>query len=144
MSNLRIDRIIEIKEKLKEEKERELEEANTCLSSVLHNISIVETEIDVTYNTLSSKCMEGNEFSVIKDYLTYLGDRKASLRYEAEEVKIRIGLLQSAFFEMAKEVKMFEKLRSKTCTVIKKLENRKEQKKLDDIALRCDDKGLRT
>jgi flagellar biosynthesis chaperone FliJ len=39
---------------------------------------------------------------------------------------------------MAKELKMFEKLKAKSDAVIKKCENRKEQKKLDAMALRGD------
>jgi flagellar export protein FliJ len=138
VANLRIERLIEIKEKLKEEKERELEEVKAVMQLIVSNIRDIEATINATYNPILTTTLSGEDFAVLKDYINYLNEKKTNLVAEGERVKKKVEVLRSQFFEMAKELKMFEKLKAKSDAVLKKSENRKEQKKLDAMALRGD------
>ncbi|HBA55525.1 flagellar export protein FliJ [Syntrophorhabdus aromaticivorans] len=136
MTKFRLHRIIEIKEKLIEEKEGELETALHTLNKLSADIRAVEKNIEDTYEEMTISSLSGGDFSVVKDYIAYLGDKRLLVIEEKEHVERRIFELRANLVELMKELKMLETLKSKTFKAIKKSENRKEQKDLDGMALR--------
>ena len=136
MTKFRLHRIIEIKEKLIEEKEGELETALHTLNKLSADIRAVEKNIEDTYEEMTISSLSGGDFSVVKDYIAYLGDKRLLVIEEKEHVERRIFELRANLVELMKELKMLETLKSKTFKAIKKCENRKEQKDLDGMALR--------
>lgn len=142
MDKKRIDRIIEIKEKIKQDKEREIEEAVSRMSAICDEIGSIESDIDKNYEKIYAKTLTGNDFAVIKDYLEYLDITKMTLVGEKGSIQEHIDLLQQEFYELAREMKMLCKLKEKAVKIIKKSDNRREQKLLDELALRIEDKAL--
>ncbi|MDD3845985.1 MAG: flagellar export protein FliJ [Syntrophorhabdaceae bacterium] len=138
MDRKRIDRIIEIKEKLKKDKEREIEEAAAKMAAICQEIASVDRQIDDSYARLTARSVSGNDFAVIKDYLDYLDVSRSSLVYEKDSMQETIDVLQQEFYEFARELKMLSKLQEKINKAFKKSENRREQKLLDEIALRLE------
>ena len=142
MDKKRIDRIIEIKEKLRQDKEREIEETVSKMSCICDEIRSVDNDIEKNYEKISETPLTGNDFAVIKDYLEYLDITKTSLICEKESAQEQIDVLKAEFFEIARELKMLCTLKEKVARVIKKSQNRREQKMLDDMALRIEDKRM--
>jgi len=142
MDRKRIDRIIEIKEKLKKDKEREVEETTAKMAAIRAEINAVDGQIDDNYAKLSARSISGNDFAVIKDYLDYLDVQKSSLLGERASMQETLDLLQHELYEYARELKMLGKLQDKINRAFKKTENRREQKLLDEMALRLDDKRM--
>jgi flagellar export protein FliJ len=138
----RLDRIIEIKEKIMDDKEREIEEEKGNLDSVNHAIVAVDIDIEKNYERMTGKSLQGNDFSVITDYLEYLENMKCSLVGERETVEEKIAILKEELIELMKEMKMLGTLRDKILATLKKSLNRREQKLLDDIALRIEEKKI--
>ena len=142
MDRKRIDRIIEIKEKLRKDKEREVEEAAVKMAAICAEINAVDGLIDDNYAKLSARSISGNDFAVIKDYLDYLDVQKSCLIGEKASMQETIDLLQQELYEYARELKMLTKLQEKIKQAFRKSENRREQKLLDEMALRLDDKRI--
>ncbi len=138
----RLDRIIEIKEKIMDDKEREIEEEKSKLETVNRAIEAVDIDIEKNYERMTGKSMQGNDFSVITDYLEYLENMKCSLIGERETVQEKIAILKEELIELMKEMKMLGTLRDKILATLKKSLNRREQKLLDDIALRIEGKKI--
>lgn len=136
MNTQRIDRIIGIKEKVMEDKQREIEGTVAAIENTNNAVSDNEADARNTYLEMTSATMRGNDFSVVRDYLAYLDVRKAELLKEKEEWLSILADQRAALVELAKEVKTLEALRSKMMQAIKIAQNRKEQKMLDEIALR--------
>jgi flagellar biosynthesis chaperone FliJ len=138
----RLERIIEIKEKIIEDKEREIEEEKVRLDTVNHEIENVNADIERTYNTITTKALKGSDFSVIRDFLEYLENTKNALLREKESVLEKIVILKQELVELMKEAKMLGTLRAKVLNTLKKASNRREQKLLDGIALRIEEKKI--
>jgi len=138
----RLDRIIEIKEKIMDDKEREIEEEKSKLETVNRAIETVDIDIEKNYERMTGKPMQGNDFSVITDYREYLENMKCSLIGERETVQDKIAILKEELIELMKEMKMLGTLRDKILATLKKSLNRREQKLLDDIALRIEGKKI--
>ena len=138
----RLDRIIEIKEKIMDDKEREIEEEKSKLETVNRAIETVDIDIEKNYERMTGKPMQGNDFSVITDYREYLENMKCSLIGERETVQDKIAILKEELIELMKEMKMLGTLRDKILATLKKSLNRREQKLLDDIALRIEEKKI--
>jgi flagellar export protein FliJ len=136
MTKFRLSRIIEIKEKLIEDKERELEGAISSLNDIIASIQFVEKDTENSYNTLTIPALSGGDFSVIKNYLSYLENKRLSLLDEKSDTETKIDHLRADLVELLKELKMLETLQSKTFKAMKKSTNRREQKNLDAMALR--------
>lgn len=136
MTKFRLSRIIEIKEKLIEDKERELEGAMNVLNDIIAGIDCIEKDTENSYNRLTVPEMSGGDFTVIKDYLSFLESRRLSLLDEKAHTETTIDLLRADLVELLKELKMLETLQSKTFKAMKKTANRREQKNLDAMALR--------
>ena len=138
----RLKRIIEIKEKMMDDKEREIEEAKAKLESVINEINTVDTGIEENYEKISTKMLQGNDFSVIRDYIEYLENTKYTLMREAVSLDERALILKQELVELLQEKKMLDKLQIKEMDSLKKTSNRREQKLLDDMALRIDEKSI--
>ena len=142
MDRKRIDRIIEIKERFRKDKEREIEEAAKKLAALCEEVLSVEKEITRHYGQIGAAALSGNDFAVIRDYLEYLDISKNSLLCEKGSMEEAIDLLRQEFYELVREMKMLGKLREKMVRAFRKTENRREQKLLDEMALRLDDKRI--
>ncbi|MBA4416643.1 MAG: hypothetical protein C0392_01840 [Syntrophus sp. (in: bacteria)] len=136
MPKFRLERIIEIKNKLMDDKKNEFEGAKAEMSAIDGAIRSLEMDINNNYENMAVNSMAGSDFTVLKDYLYSLEVKKANLLEEREEIIMKIEKIKAELFELAKEIKMFEKLKSKAYQAEKKFLNRKEQKILDEIALR--------
>jgi len=133
----RLERIIEIKEKLMDDKEREIEEEKNKQA-----IKAVEADINMNYERMTAKPMNGNDFSVITGYIEYLDNVKSTLVEESESLRQKIAILKEDLLDLMKEIKMLGTLKDKISAALKKSINRREQKLLDDIALRVDEKKM--
>jgi len=142
MTKFRLDRIIEVKEKLIEDKEGELETALHMLNELTTSILTLEKDIEATYKEMTIPSLSGGDFSVLKDYTTYLSDKRLLMIEEKEDMERRILTLRANLVDLMKELKMLETLKSKTYKAIKKFENRKEQKNLDGMALRLGERRI--
>jgi flagellar export protein FliJ len=138
----RLERIIEIKEKIMDDKEREIEEEKNKLDSTNQAIKTIDTDIDVNYERMTATSMQGNDFSVITGYIEHLDNVKSSLIEESELLQRKIVLLKEELIDLMKEIKMLGTLKDKISAALKKSLNRREQKLLDDIALRVDEKKM--
>ena len=138
----RLERIIEIKEKLMDDKEREIDEEKGKLDSVNRAIETVDADIEENYKRITGTSMKGNDFSVITDYIEYLENMKCSLVVERESAQEKITLLKEELIDLMKEIKMLNTLKEKILATLKKSYNRREQKLLDDIALRIEEKRI--
>ena len=138
MSDFRYGRLIEVKEKLLDYKKTELDSARTSLKAVVAEITDVDEDAVRTYACLTEKCITGNELSVLTGYLSYLDSRKNTLNLEKTQQEHRIAALQQELLNLEIERKMLEKLRFKTLQITKKASNKKEQKIMDELALRVE------
>jgi len=138
----RLERIIEIKEKMMEDKEREIEAEKAQLDAVSREIQMVDADIDKAYQKITAKPLKGNDFTVIRDFIEYLDNSKNALKLEKESIEEKVSLLKDELVELLKELKMLGTLRTKVLNALKKSSNRREQKLLDDIALRIDEKKI--
>jgi flagellar export protein FliJ len=138
----RLERIIEIKEKLMDDKERGIDEEKGKLDSVCREIEAVDADIEKNYERMTGASMKGNDFSVITDYLEYLENMKCSLIGKRESIEEKIMVLKEELVDLMKEMKMLGTLRDKILATLKKSLNRREQKLLDDIALRLEEKTM--
>jgi flagellar export protein FliJ len=136
MSEFRYQRLLEVKVKLLEHKQTELEVAIMSVAAVAEEIRELEKEIAETYLPLTTRCLTGNELTELTRYLSYLDTRKAGLRVERERRAERVALLRTELRALEIALKILERLRSKTLQAIKKARNKKEQKLMDELALR--------
>ncbi len=141
MDRKRINKIIDIKENIKKDKEREIEEANAKMAAVCSEIAVIEETISQNYDKLSTP-LAGNDFTVLTDYLDYLYTSRSTLECEKGSLQENVDALYQELYECAKELKMLWKLQDKVICEYKKGKNRREQKMLDEMALRMEDKKL--
>ena len=140
MDRKRINKIIDIKDNIKKDKEREIEEANAKMASICSEITAVEEIISQNYAKLYTMTLSGNDFAVLTEYLDYLDTSRSALLCEKSVLQENIDALYQELYEYARELKMLGKLREKVMSEFKKGELRREQKMLDEMALRLDDK----
>jgi flagellar export protein FliJ len=138
MSEFRYGRLMEVKEKLLEHKERELDVALSALSATTAQIDEVKQETARTWDEMTARCLTGNELSVLVGCLAGLDARRACLTDEKSTIENRIRMVRTELYDLEIELKMLEKLRSKTLQMIKKTRMKKEQKQMDEIALRAE------
>jgi flagellar export protein FliJ len=84
--------------------------------------------------------MTGEQFSLLIGHLAYLDGKKAAMREEKEKTDERISAVRRELLGLTMEVKMFEKLKVKALQAAKIAAHRKEQKMMDDLALRVEGK----
>jgi flagellar export protein FliJ len=138
MSDFRYARLMEVKEKFLEQKQRELDVAIMALHAVMEEIDGVQRETARTCTDMAVRCFTGKELSVLVGYLAYLDARKAGLYEKRTEKEECINTIRTALWGLEIELKMLEKLKSKTLRMIKKAQNKKEQKLMDELALRVE------
>lgn len=136
MYNERVQRIIELKEKLLEDKERQLETFKREIDRIGTNISVLDADIHERHELLTKMSFSGSDFMVFKNYLVHLDANRSSWLKEQEKVREQIEQMRSELTELLKEIRMLETLKAKTLADIRRSRNKKEQKKLDEIALR--------
>ncbi|OPY67140.1 MAG: flagellar biosynthesis chaperone [Syntrophorhabdaceae bacterium PtaU1.Bin034] len=136
MSEFRYKRLTEVKEKVLEHKQRELERALTAVNEVANRIEHIRKEIDDNFNDMMARCLTGKEFSVVTGYLSYLDGRKVDLLQEKTKRENRVDGLRAELLALTIELKMLEKLKMKDLAALKKAHNKKDQKAMDDLALR--------
>lgn len=140
MSEFRYDRLMEIKEKLLEQRQRDLETALMSQTAVIKEIDRVEGESARTYNDIATRRLTGKELSMLTGYLSYLDISKKQLYNEKRERERKVAALRNALLSLEMELKVFEKLKFRVLQRIKKARNRIEQKLMDDLALRTERK----
>jgi flagellar export protein FliJ len=138
MRSDRLRRIIELKARLMEEKERVLDQYNKDRDIICSNIDKLDADIDMNYNEVSTRCLSGNEFLVLRDYLEHLSRMRKDASAQKELVESKITAVRKELYEMLKEIKMLDGLKERTLSAARKAENRRHQKLLDEIALRLE------
>jgi flagellar export protein FliJ len=138
MRSDRLRRIIELKARLMEEKERVLDQYNKDRDIICSNIDQLDADIDMNYNEVSTRCLSGNEFLVLRDYLEHLSRMRKDASAQKELVESKIAAVRKELYEMLKEIKMLDGLKERTLSAARKAENRRHQKLLDEIALRLE------
>ena len=136
MRSERLQRIIELKERLMEEKERLLDQHNRELALIKSNIDNLDCSINSNYNELCTRPLNGNEFSVIKNYLEYLNQARSNALTQLGRMEAKIAAVRQELYDLLKEMKMLDALKQRTLSAARKVDNRKQQKHLDEIALR--------
>lgn len=142
MNTFRLHRIMEVKRKVIEEKEGELHGAAQELAALDLTIEGLSKDIEESYTGFAAPSLSGQDFSVLKDYLAYLERKRLDLFEEREGLLERMDAVKAELVELFKELKMLETLESKMVKAMKKSENRREQKSLDEMALRLDVRRL--
>lgn len=140
MKRFRFAKIKEVKERLLEEKEREVKDVLSSIEEVKSTITITEKTITDNYNRLSEKAIEGNDFNTIKEYITALEGRKDCLLKDLSSLIKKADVLKSELTEMLKGIKMLETMQERELKVFQKATNKRQQKAIDEIALRMDRK----
>lgn len=138
MFEFRYDKLMEVKEKLIEHKQRQLEAALSSLHRAINEVLECEREIADRFNDLTGRCLTGNEFSALTNYLAFLDVRKADLSNTKKEKANLVTTLRTELCTLEMELKILEKLKLRIFQTIKKARNRKEQKVMDDLALRTE------
>ncbi len=138
MHSDRLVRIIDLKERLMEEKECELDLKAKERDALINKIKALDAEIDLNYSDLCTRCLDGNEFASIKDYLEHLGRTKSVAMAQQTALESQIAALRAALYAMLREIKMLGTLKEKRISAAQRVEKKKHQKLLDDIALRLE------
>lgn len=138
MKGFRFEKIKEVKERLFEEKERQIKVLFTNIEGIKSVVTITERMISGNYNRLSEKVIEGSDFNTIKEYIAALEKRKDSLLKELTFLVKRADILRNELIEMSKGIKMLETIEEKDLKTFQKIENKRLQKAIDEIALRMD------
>ena len=138
MRSERLQRIIELKERLMEEKERLLDQHAKKRNAIQSNIEGLDDEIDGNYSDLCTRCLDGNEFTSLIEYLEHLKGMKAEALAQKALLEQKIAVIRAELYEMFKEIKTLDALKKRTFSAAKRAENKKLQKLLDEIALRLE------
>lgn len=139
MPKLRIERIIEVKERIMDDKRKEMEAVIAEIEIITNDIIDIDGNVDMNYNKLTATLMNSNDIYVLKEYIMYLENKKLEMIDQRENLKIKVNIFKVELLEMIKEIRMLEILKSKELQSIKKSQNRREQKMLDELASRIDE-----
>ncbi len=136
MFKFRYRRLAEVKEKLLEQKQRELDTAVRAVNEIMDEIDNVRREIESNFNEMISRPLTGEQFSTLTGYLDYLDGKKLAFLAEKERRENRADELRADLLALSIERKMLEKLEVKDLADFKKTGNKKQQKTMDELALR--------
>ena len=125
-----------------ERKQGQLKEALLIITVISNDINTIESSIYNKYSLLTLTPMNGNDFSVLTDYIEYLDSRKNELLLQREKAAKAVDAIRAELYDLARDVRMLENLKEKAARIVKRAENRKEQKSLDQIALRIEERKL--
>ncbi|MGA3173653.1 MAG: hypothetical protein ABSE25_04410 [Syntrophorhabdales bacterium] len=132
----RFDRLIEVKEKLMEHKQHELEDVVREANALAEEARAIEKKISVHYDDMAARCITGEEFSLLIGSLAYLNAKKAAVMEEKQSKDLRIDALRAELIALVLELKVLERLRVNALKAAMKVAARKEQKLMDDIGIR--------
>lgn len=138
MLKFRFGRLMEVKEKVLEHRQRELETALAAVSLLAGRIHAIEKEIAYHHHDMTVRCLTGKEFSLLISHLAYLDGEKTTVTTEKKNADGLVDRLRKELSALAVELKMFEKLKSKALQAERKRDRKKEQKVLDELALRIE------
>ena len=136
MGDFRLQKILDVKMKLLDAKEKELGSARRLLDDVTAEIAAVEDEARRRYHKTMAQVVDGSDFSVFRDYLQFLDTRKIELKAKRVETEKVLEILKREVVELLTEIKTLEILKSRAMSAEKKARNRREQKHLDSMALK--------
>lgn len=128
-------RLIAVKERVKEEKER-------LMKSLLSDLEKIEAEsLETERKILESRDLmlgglDGSDFSVLSEYLFSLERRRQELAREKRERQAQIDALRAELVEILKGIKMLQQLKSKELKAQRKAREKKVQKRIDEISAR--------
>jgi len=142
MRSDRLQRLITLKERLMEEKERLLDRHIREMDSILSNIEMLDNEVEKNYHDLCTRCLDGSEFTSIRDYIEHLGRLRISAVAAKQMIERQIAVIRNELYEMLKEIKVLDTLKEKQVSVDRRAENKKLQKLIDEIALRLDSRKI--
>ncbi|HOV91242.1 MAG TPA: flagellar export protein FliJ [Syntrophorhabdaceae bacterium] len=136
MAKFRFHKLIEIKESMLDDKKKDLKKTIDLYESI--SIEIIDTEDSIrkNFNRISEPDIDSNDIFVLREHIIWLETKKQKLLEEREVILKKIEALRSELEEIWKEIKMLDTLKNKTLQAMRKAENKKEQKKLDELALR--------
>jgi flagellar export protein FliJ len=138
MSSYRYDRLMEVKEKLLEHKQMEMERIAGAIIEVDKEMGRTEDEMAHTYKEMTCRCITGMELGVLMGNVAFLDQKKARLLDERRQREMALETLRTDLANLEIELRMLEKLKSKTMAAVKKEQNRKEQNLMDELALRIE------
>ncbi|HPP06649.1 MAG TPA: hypothetical protein PLW88_04710 [Syntrophorhabdaceae bacterium] len=138
---VRFDKLIEVKENLLSEKKKALQRTVDSYEMLSQEIVSLEEDIKKNYARLSLAATDSNEVYVLRERILYLEEKKSMLLKEKDKLEKTIDDLKTELADILKEIKILEALKSKTIYSLKKAIDRKEQKKLDELALRLNIKS---
>jgi flagellar FliJ protein len=133
----RFERLIEVKEKLVEHKQQEMERTAAEAAALAQKAADISKEISGRYDEMSSRCVTGEEFSMLLGSVLYLDVQKAATLKEKANREARVDALRAELIGLMVELKVFEKLKIRAFRAAKKVLARKEQKLMDDLAARA-------
>ncbi|MCX7965498.1 MAG: hypothetical protein N2596_02585 [Syntrophorhabdaceae bacterium] len=135
-SIIRFGKLIEVKENLLSEKKKELQKTINSFEMISAQIISIDGDIRKNYVRLSLNILDSNEVFVLREHIVSLEEKKSLLLKEKNRLSEKIDHLKTELTEILKEIKTLETLKSKALYNIKKAISKKEQKKLDELALR--------
>jgi flagellar export protein FliJ len=141
MDKVRLDKIIAVKEKILEDKHKEIEQIEQVLVRIAAEIAGTDKDILKNYEQIGSRCLEGSDFSVLKNYIAFLEGRRVELLKAQKEAELERERIRLELVEMLKEVRILGRLKEKVLRAFRKSLNREQQKQLDEMALRIQDKS---
>ncbi len=136
MAKFRFHKLIEIKESILDDKKKDLKKTIDLYESISIEITDTEDSIRKNFNRISEPDIDSNDIFVLREHIIWLETKKQKLLEEREVILKKIEALRSELEEIWKEIKMLDTLKNKTLQAMRKAENKKEQKKLDELALR--------
>ncbi len=134
MFRFRFAKLIEIKEKLLENKREELKRAISASAALAQGIRAVEEETARRCEAMVDRCMAGETFSLLMGHLGYLDRRKAAMGEEKKSKDGRVEALRKELWGLAVELKMYERLKLKDWQAARMAERKKERKVMDGLA----------
>lgn len=136
MPKFRYDKLIEIKENALNEKKKELKKTVDLHESISREILDTEDSIRKDFNKIAEPEMDSNDIYILREHTIWLEAKKKRLIEERKTIGAKIDILRSELGEILKEIKILETLKSKRLQAMRKEYNRREQKKLDELAIR--------
>ncbi len=110
--------------------------------TIQSNIESLDNDIEANYSELCSRCLDGNEFALLKNYLEYLERTKAEALAQKELIEKTIAQIRAELVDMLKEIKTLDTLKEKALSTARRTQSKKHQKLLDDIALRLESRKI--
>jgi flagellar biosynthesis chaperone FliJ len=129
------ERLIELKERMKEEKERAMKMLLRELERIERESSKTETKI-LESQGLILEGLDGNDFSVLSDYLSFLERHRLELERQKRERQAMVDAIRAELLDLVKEIKMLKGLESKRENAQKRAREKRIQKRLDEISVR--------